>query len=236
MQIISDCDIIYTDYVCYPKISIQFSGKELIKVSEISSYIQPLENLARQFRKLPGVGRKSAYRMAFAILELSENEVTEFSDAILSAKKNIKKCNVCMNISDTEICPVCSDLKRNKNLICVVEDPKDVAAIIKINEFDGVFHVLGGLISPLDGKTPDMLHIKELLERINGLKPEESEIIIATNPSVEGDATAMYLSRLISPFGIKVSRLAYGIPVGGDLEYADEVTLSRAITGRSEMK
>lgn len=208
-------------------------------LSENLSYIAPLENLARQFRKLPGVGRKSAYRMAFAVLDFSENDATEFANAIISAKSTIKKCTCCMNISDTDICPVCSDIKRNKNLICVVEDPRDVAAILKINEFEGMFHVLGGLISPLDGKTPDKLYIKQLLERINVLlsetPAEKIEIMIATNPSVEGDATAMYLSRLIKPLGIKVTRLAYGIPVGGDLEYADDVTLSRAISGRSEI-
>ena len=209
-------------------------------MSENFSYIAPLENLAHQFRKLPGVGKKSAYRMAFAVLDFSENEANEFSMAILEAKKTIKKCACCMNISDTDICPICSSIKRNKNLICVVEDPRDVAAIIKINEFEGMFHVLGGLISPLEGKTPDKLNIKQLLERINtllsdGTNPEYIEIMIATNPSVEGDATAMYLSRLIKVLGVKVTRLAYGLPVGADLEYADDVTLSRAISGRSEM-
>lgn len=207
-------------------------------MADINSFIPPLEKLASQFRKLPGVGKKSAYRMAFAVLDFSEEDAKEFAEAVIDAKKNIKVCSVCQNISETEVCPICRDSKRNKNIICVVEDPRDVAAIIGINDFDGVFHVLGGLISPLEGKTPDKLKIKELLERINSLSSEENdgiEIIIATNPSVEGDATAMYLSRLIKPLGIKVTRLAYGIPVGADLEYADEVTLSRAISGRSEM-
>ena len=204
-----------------------------------TNYIPTLENLAMQFRKLPGIGKKSAYRMAFAVLDFSENEAKEFSDAILAAKTKIMRCKVCRNISDTELCPVCADRKRNPNQICVVEDPRDVAAILKINEYEGKFHVLGGLISPLEGKTPDKLAIKELLARIDALSAEseagEIEIILATNPSVEGDATAMYLSRLIKPLGIKVTRLAYGIPVGGDLEYADDVTLSRALSGRSEI-
>ena len=207
-------------------------------MADINSFIPPLERLAFQFRKLPGVGKKSAYRMAFAVLDFSSEEVSEFAEALIGAKENITVCKVCQNISETEICPVCRDEKRNKKLICVVEDPKDVAAIIGINDFEGVFHVLGGLFSPLEGKTPDKLKIKELIERINNLLAENKdgiEIIIATNPSVEGDATAMYISRLIKPFGVKVTRLAYGIPVGGDLEYADEVTLSRAISGRSEM-
>ncbi len=211
----------------------QNKQRGLRKMAENNSFIPPLENLASNFRKLPGIGRKTSYRLAFAVLDFSDDEAKAFSDSILAAKKNIKRCKVCQNISDTDICPICASEKRNKSLICVVEDPRDVAAILKINEFDGVFHVLGGLISPLEGKTPESLRIKELLDRINGLESvEKAEIIIATNPSVEGDATAMYLSRLIKPLGIK---LAYGIPVGGDLEYADEVTLSRAISGRSEL-
>ena len=207
------------------------------------SYIPSLENLASQFRKLPGIGKKSAYRLAYALLELPEKEVEDFAGAMISAKKGIKKCAVCRNISDSEICPICADSKRNARQICVVEEPRDVAAIVKINEYSGVFHVLGGLISPLEGKTPDKLTIKELLARINSLfskkdasgKDDEIEVILATNPSVEGDATAMYISRLVKPLGVKVTRLAYGIPVGGDLEYADDVTLSRALSGRNEM-
>ena len=207
------------------------------------SYIPSLENLASQFRKLPGIGKKSAYRLAYALLELPEKEVEDFAGAMISAKKGITKCSICRNISDSEVCPICADSKRNARQICVVEDPRDVAAIVKINEYSGVFHVLGGLISPLEGKTPDKLTIKELLARINSLyskkdasgKDEEIEVILATNPSVEGDATAMYISRLVKPLGVKVTRLAYGIPVGGDLEYADDVTLSRALSGRNEM-
>ena len=212
-------------------------------LSDNSSYIPSLENLASQFRKLPGIGKKSAYRLAYALLELSEKEVEDFAGAMISAKKGITKCCICQNISDSDICPICADSKRNARQICVVEDPRDVAAIVKINEYSGVFHVLGGLISPLEGKTPDKLTIKELLARINSLyskkdasgKDDEIEVILATNPSVEGDATAMYISRLVKPLGVKVTRLAYGIPVGGDLEYADDVTLSRALSGRNEM-
>lgn len=212
-------------------------------LSDNSSYIPSLENLASQFRKLPGIGKKSAYRLAYALIELSEKEVEDFAGAMISAKKGITKCSICRNISDSEVCPICADSKRNARQICVVEDPRDVAAIVKINEYNGVFHVLGGLISPLEGKTPDKLTIKELLARINSLyskkdasgKDEEIEVILATNPSVEGDATAMYISRLVKPLGVKVTRLAYGIPVGGDLEYADDVTLSRALSGRNEM-
>ena len=212
-------------------------------LSDNSSYIPSLENLASQYRKLPGIGKKSAYRLAYALIELSEKEVEDFAGAMISAKKGITKCSICRNISDSEVCPICADSKRNARQICVVEDPRDVAAIVKINEYSGVFHVLGGLISPLEGKTPDKLTIKELLARINSLyskkdasgKDEEIEVILATNPSVEGDATAMYISRLVKPLGVKVTRLAYGIPVGGDLEYADDVTLSRALSGRNEM-
>ena len=212
-------------------------------LSDNSSYIPSLENLASQFRKLPGIGKKSAYRLAYALIELSEKEVEDFAGAMISAKKGITKCSICRNISDSEVCPICADSKRNARQICVVEDPRDVAAIVKINEYSGVFHVLGGLISPLEGKTPDKLTIKELLARINSRyskkdasgKDDEIEVILATNPSVEGDATAMYISRLVKPLGVKVTRLAYGIPVGGDLEYADDVTLSRALSGRNEM-
>ena len=211
-------------------------------MSDTLSYIPPLENLAAEFRILPGFGRKSSYRLAFAVLDFSEAEAQAFSQAILAAKQKVMRCKICQNISDTEVCPICADRKRKKNLICVVEDPRDVAAIAKLGEYDGVFHVLGGLISPLEGKTPDKLAIKELLSRVNALLADQSEtngeppeIILATNPSVEGDATAMYLARLIKPLGAKVTRLAYGIPVGGDLEYADDVTLSRALSGRNEM-
>ena len=203
------------------------------------SYTPSIERLAQQFRTLPGVGKKSAYRMAFSVLDMPEEKAKAFADAILEAKKATKKCSVCQNISESDICHICSSEKRNKNLICVVENPRDVNAIERIAEYKGVFHVLYGVISPLEGKTPEMIKIKELISRVNELcasaKPEEIEVILATNPSTEGDATAMYISRLLSPFGVKVSRLAYGIPVGGDLEYTDEVTLFRALEGRAAL-
>ena len=205
-------------------------------MSEVS-YITPLERLAKHFRGLPGIGKKSAYRLAFHILDLSNEEAKDFADAILSAKKSITRCKICQNISEGEICPVCQNQNRDMRTICVVENPRDVGAIERISEYRGVFHVLYGVISPLDGKTPDMLTISPLVSRVRDLtrenNPSEIEVILATNPSVEGDATAMYLSRLLEPFGIKITRLAYGIPVGGDLEYADELTLQKAIEGRT---
>lgn len=202
-------------------------------------YSAPLERLASQFRKLPGIGKKSAYRLAFHVLDMTDADANEFASSIIDAKKNTTHCKICQNVSDRDICSVCSDDKRDKKTICVVENPRDVNAIERINEYKGVFHVLYGVISPLEGKTPEMIKIKELVERVSRLCSEfsapEIEVIVATNPSVEGDATAMYISRLLSPFGIKVSRLAYGIPVGGDLEYADEMTLFRALSGRQQM-
>ena len=203
-------------------------------------YVPPLERLADQFRKLPGIGKKTAYRMAFRVLDFTDEEAKAFAAAILDAKKLTCRCAVCQNISDKEVCSVCSDAKRDPNTICVVEDPRDVAAIERIREYRGVFHVLYGVISPLEGKGPDALTIKELLSRVNTLlmhavSPADIELIIATNPTVEGEATAMYLSRLLKPLGVRTTRLAYGIPVGGDLEYADDVTLFRAIEGRREL-
>lgn len=207
-------------------------------MSEIS-YIAPLERLAAQFGKLPGIGKKSAYRLAFHVLDMPDAQVAEFAEALTQAKKSVTHCKICQNISDSEVCALCADNKRDHKTICVVENPRDVNAIERINEYNGVFHVLYGVISPLEGKTPEMLKIKELTARVNGLvseyPPEQIEVILATNPSVEGDATAMYLSRLLSPFGVKISRLAYGIPVGGDLEYADELTLFRALSGRQTL-
>lgn len=205
-------------------------------MSEIS-YITPLETLAKHFRALPGIGKKSAYRLAFHVLELSDEQAKDFADAIISAKKRVTRCRICHNVSEGETCPVCLDEKRDQKTICVVETPRDVGAVERIAEYRGVFHVLYGVISPLDGKTPEMLTISPLVERVKELSekysPSEIEVIIATNPSVEGDATALYISRLLGPFGVKISRLAYGIPVGGDLEYADELTLYRAIEGRN---
>lgn len=202
-------------------------------------YASPIERLAENFRRLPGVGKKSAYRMAFAVLGFSDEEIADFSDALFDAKRKITRCKICCNISDSEICPDCENEKRKKNLICVVEDPKDVIAIERVSEYDGVFHVLHGCISPLDGIGPEKLTINSLLSRINSLLCEfnsaDIEAVLATNSTVEGEATAMYISKLIKPLGVKVTRLASGIPIGGDLEYTDNITISRALEGRREM-
>lgn len=195
----------------------------------MTEYLAPLEKLIEQFRRLPGVGRKSAIRMAFSVLDLSDESAKAFSDAILNAKSEIKHCKICHNLSVDEICPICADITRDHSLICVVEDAKAVLAFEKVRGFRGVYHILGGVISPINGVTPDMLHISSLISRA---KAEASEVIVATNPTVEGETTAMYISKLLKAENIKVSRLAYGIPVGGDIEYADEVTLDRAIEGR----
>jgi recombination protein RecR len=195
--------------------------------------IAPLSRLIEQFERLPGIGYKSAERLAYHILSLSNEEVKKFSDAVLEAHEKIHTCKICCNLTDQEICPICSNEARNHSLICVVENPRDVIAMERTHEYNGTYHVLHGVISPLNGIGPDQLHIKELLGRVN--KGSVQEVIMATNPTVEGEATAMYLSRLLKPLGVKVTRLAYGIPVGGDLEYADEVTLSRALEGRSEL-
>lgn len=205
-----------------------------------NGFVAPLERLAEQFKKLPGIGKKTAYRLAYHVLDYSDAEAQNFADAILDAKRLICRCSVCMNISDREICPICARSDRDEKLICLVEDPRDVAAIEKLGEFNGVYHVLGGVISPLDGKGPEKLTIAELLSRISVLRDKhgdacEIEVIAATNPNVEGEATAMYVSRLLKPLGVKVTRLAKGIPVGGDLEYADDVTLFKAIEGRVEI-
>ena len=205
-----------------------------------SGFVAPRDRLAEQFKKLPGIGKKTAARLAYHVLDYSDAQAQSFADAILDAKRLICRCSICQNISDSEICSICSQSKRRKDIICLVEDPRDVAAIEKLGEFDGVYHVLGGVISPLDGKGPDKLKIRELLDRINILQQEngtdfEIEVIAATNPNVEGEATAMYISRLLKPLGVKVTRLAKGIPVGGDLEYADDVTLFKAIEGRVEI-
>lgn len=191
----------------------------------------PLVKLIEQFAKMPGVGRKSAQRFAFYILDLPQEKANEFAQAILDAKEKIRKCAVCGNLTDTELCSICAAKGRDHSLICVVEDPRDVLAFERTKEYNGLYHVLHGLISPMDGVGPDQLTIKELLARIQAGGVEE--VVMATNPTVEGEATAMYLARLLKPLGVKVSRLAYGIPVGGNLEYADEVTLCRALEGRS---
>lgn len=199
----------------------------------MAEYIESLTKLSEQFAKLGGVGRKSAMRMAFSVLELSEDEVAEFAAAIVDAKQRIHMCPICQNLTDREICPVCDDEERDKSLVCVVSDAKTVMAMEKVREFRGVYHVLHGVLSPLNGITPDKLKIKELLARVDS--GEVEEIIVATNADVEGETTAMYLARLLRPLGVKVTRLAYGIPVGADIEYADEVTLFRALQGRRDV-
>ena len=195
--------------------------------------VAPLTKLIEQFEKLPGIGKKSAQRLALYVLDLPKSEAEAFANAILEAKEKIRKCAVCCNLTEQELCPVCSNAARDKSIICVVAEPKDVIALERTHEFNAVYHVLHGCISPMDGIGPEQLCVKELLARINA--GGVNEVIMATNPTVEGEATAMYLSRLIKPLGVRVTRLAYGIPVGGDLEYADEVTLKRALDGRSEL-
>lgn len=199
----------------------------------MSSSALPLVKLIEQFERLPGVGKKSAQRLAFYVLNLPKEKAVAFADAIIEAKEKIHKCEICQNLTDSELCPVCKDESRDKSIVCVVEDPRDILAFERTKEYNGLYHVLHGLISPMDGIGPEQLHIKELLTRIN--KGGITEVIMATNPTVEGEATAAYLARLLKPLGVKVTRLAYGIPVGGNLEYADEITLYRALEGRSEL-
>ena len=199
----------------------------------MSYYSPSIEKLIESFEKLPSIGHKTATRLAFHMLDLGELETNEFINSIINAKKSLKYCSICYNISDTDPCPICASPKRDLTTICVVEDVKDIIAMEKTHEFKGVYHVLHGSISPMNGIGPDDIKIKELLTRIGNNKI--SEIIIATNPRVEGEATAMYLSKLIKPMGIKVTRIAHGIPVGGDLEYTDEITLMKALEGRREL-
>ena len=199
----------------------------------MSMYSPSIEKLIEAFEKLPSIGSKTAARLAFYILNSSEEETKEFVNSILEAKKNLKYCSVCYNISDTDPCMICANKGRDKSIICVVEDVKDIVAMEKTHEFKGVYHVLHGSISPMNGVGPDDIKIKELLSRL--MEGDVKEIILATNPRVEGEATAMYLSKLIKPLGIKVTRIAHGIPVGGDLEYTDEITLSKALEGRREL-
>ena len=193
----------------------------------------PLEKLIEEFGKFPGIGRKGATRMAYQVLSMSDKDAAALADAIRGAHTRLHRCRICQNFTDAELCPVCASAKRDTSVICVVEKPRDVQAFERTREYNGVYHVLHGLISPMDGIGPDQLTIKELLARI--AKGDVSEVIMATNPTVEGEATAMYIAKLLKPLGVKVSRLAYGIPVGGNLEYADEVTLWRAMEGRSEL-
>ena len=192
-----------------------------------------LQELADQFARLPGIGGKTAQRLAFHVLSLSQPEAQAFADAILNAKKEVHTCPCCQNLTDRELCPICSDDNRDSGVICVVADPKDVIAMERSREFRGHYHVLHGVISPLNHVTQDDIKIRELLHRVG--KGDVREVIMATNPDTEGEATAMYISRLLRPMEVKVTRLAYGVPVGSQLEYADEVTLSRAVEGRQEI-
>ena len=199
----------------------------------MSYYSPSIEKLIENFEKLPSIGHKTAARLAFYMLDLDKQETEEFISAIVNAKKNLKFCYKCYNITDTDPCPICANPKRDASIICVVEDVRDIIAMERTHEFKGVYHVLHGSISPMNGIGPEDIKLKELLARLtdNTVK----ELILATNPRVEGEATAMYISKLVKPMGIKVTRIAHGIPVGGDLEYTDEVTLSKALEGRREL-
>lgn len=199
----------------------------------MAEYIESLQRLSEQFGRLEGVGKKSAMRMAFSVLEWSQEEVAEFAQTVLEAKEKIHLCPICQNLTDREICPICADTGRDHSQICVVTDPRTVLAMEKVREYKGTYHVLHGLISPMNGVTPEDLKIRELLARVS--EGEVKEVIVATNPTVEGEATALYLAKLLKPFSVRVTRLAYGVPVGADLEYADEVTLYRALEGRRDV-
>lgn len=196
-------------------------------------FVTPLQNLIEEFEKLPGIGSKTAQRLAFHVLNLPQERAEKFAKAILEAKEKLKYCRICQNLSDSDECSICSDAARDHSVICVTETPKEVLQMERTNEFRGVYHVLHGAISPMDNIEPDDIRIKELMQRIaaGGIK----EVIMATNPNLEGETTAMYISKLIKPFGVKVTRIAHGVPVGGELEYADEVTLSKALQWRVEL-
>lgn len=191
-----------------------------------------IEKLIEEFGKLPGIGSKTAQRLTLHVLNLPQEEVEEFASALIKARGTIKYCSICGNFTDTDPCPICSNPNRDKCIICVVEQAKDIMTMEKVREFNGVYHVLHGTISPMHGRGPDDIKLRELILRING---EVNEVIVATNPNIEGEATAMYISKILKPLGVKVTRIAHGIPVGGDLEYADEVTLSKALEGRKEI-
>ncbi len=199
----------------------------------MKQYPRPLAKLINEMSKLPGIGSKTAQRLAFHILSLDDKEAEQLAQAILTAKKEMRYCSVCGNLTDTDPCAICSDTSRDGDVICVVESPKDVMAMERIREFNGLYHVLHGVISPMEGIGPEDINLMSLLKRLQN--SDVKELIVATNPNIEGEATAMYIARLIKPSGIKVTRIAHGIPVGGDLEYADEVTLLKAVEGRREI-
>ena len=196
-------------------------------------FAPPVERLIEEFSRLPGIGQKTAQRLAFHVLDMSKEDAQRFADAIMQAKSTVFTCKVCQNLTDSEICPICSNPNRDPGVICVVADPRDVLAFERTREYNGLYHVLHGVISPMNHIGPDDIRIRELLQRV--ADTDVREVIIATNPDTEGEATAMYLARLLKPFGVAVTRLAYGIPVGGHLEYIDEVTLMRALEGRREI-
>lgn len=196
-------------------------------------YPEPLAKLIDSFSRLPGIGPKTAGRLAFHVLRMKEDDVIDFAKALVNVKRNLHYCSVCCNITDTDPCRICQDKSRDASIICVVQEPKDLVAMERTKEFNGYYHVLHGAISPMEGIGPDEIRIADLLKRLSDEKVEE--LILATNPNIEGEATAMYLSRLVRSFGLKVTRIAHGLPVGGDLEYADEVTLTKALEGRREL-
>lgn len=197
------------------------------------NFVAPVAKLIEEFSRLPGIGRKTAQRLAFHVLNIGENEAVNLAEAIIQAKRKTKYCSICANITDIDPCYICNSPKKDRSVICVVEDPRDVNAMERTKEYHGLYHVLHGAISPMEGIGPEDIKIKELLLRLQS--DEVKEIILATNPNIEGEATAMYISKLVKPIGIKVTRIAHGVPVGGDLEYADEVTLSKALEGRREL-
>lgn len=192
-----------------------------------------IEKLIEEFEKLPSIGHKTAVRLAFYILNSPEADCEEFASTIVNTRKNLKYCSICNNITDSDPCPICSNAKRNKEIICVVEDVRDIVQIERTHEYNGVYHVLNGVISPMNGIGPNDIKLKELMTRIGN--DDIKEVILATNPNVEGEATAMYISKLMKPFNIKTTRIAHGIPIGGDLEYTDEVTLAKALENRTEL-
>lgn len=199
----------------------------------MNDYSNPINRLIEELSKLPGVGRKTAQRLAFHIINMKDDDVSALSEAIKDVKNEIVRCSICCNISDSDPCAICNNSHRDNTTICVVEDPRDVAAMERIKDYNGKYHVLNGVIDPINGVGPDMINIKELLHRL--VNEDVEEIIMATNPTIEGEATAMYIARLIKPMGIKVTRIAHGLPVGGDIEYADDVTISKALEGRREI-
>lgn len=196
-------------------------------------YPEPIAKLIDAFTRLPGIGTKTASRLAFHVLRMKEEDVIDFAKALVNVKRNLHLCSVCCNITDIDPCHICADKGRDNSVICVVQEPRDLVAMERTKEFDGYYHVLHGAISPMEGIGPDEIKVAELLQRLSDERVQE--LILATNPNIEGEATAMYLSRLVKPFGLKVTRIAHGLPVGGDLEYADEVTLSKALEGRREV-